>query len=103
MDGKGCGGNLMSEGMQKAIDDVQSRPCQCVRCSECRGTGNVWFSFPGPGRGRYLGSSRCDDLDEMETCDDCGGSGIVETCDRCQELDELYRQQEDEEEVRRHA
>lgn len=54
--------------------------CQCVRCPECGGTGNVWFEFGGEA---YLGSSRSDDMDEMESCDHCHGSGTVETCERC--------------------
>lgn len=65
--------------------------CECVRCSQCDGSGNVWFEFPGPPRGRYLGRHRSDDLDEMETCEECGGSGIVETCEMCAEaLQEEY-------------
>lgn len=84
--------------MQKAIDAVVARRCQCVTCSECRGTGSVWYSFGGPGRGTYLGSHRWDDLDEMETCDICGGHGITEKCDRCCELDELEDMEQEEEE-----
>ena len=61
--------------------------CECVSCSSCGGTGNVWFAFPGPDRGgEYLGSHRSDDLDEMETCMECGGSGTIETCYECQDL-----------------
>lgn len=86
--------------MQKAIDAVNARPCDCVICHECRGSGDVWYSFGGPGRGKYLGSSRWDDLDEMESCDVCNGSGIVERCDRCDELDELYAIEEEEDERR---
>ena len=64
------------------------RQCTCVSCGECRGSGRVWFSFGSPvyGGGQYLGSGRCDDLDEMETCEECGGSGITEMCERCQDL-----------------
>jgi hypothetical protein len=60
--------------------------CECVSCSECGGTGTVWFAFPGPDRGgKYLGNHRCDDLDEIEYCMSCGGSGSVETCYECAE------------------
>jgi hypothetical protein len=60
--------------------------CECVSCGECDGTGTVWFAFPGPDRaGEYLGNHRCDDLDEMDSCMECGGSGIVETCYECQD------------------
>ena len=58
--------------------------CKCVRCPECRGSGNVWISFSG----EYLGSSRCDDLDELEACPECEGSGIIEMCDECRETEE---------------
>jgi hypothetical protein len=60
--------------------------CRCVSCGECRGSGTVWFAFGGR---EYLGNGRRDDLDEMETCHECRGSGISEECDRCQLLREL--------------
>ena len=82
-----------SASMQAAMDSVNARPCECVTCSECRGSGHVWVDF----RGRYLGSSRCDDLDDLETCDSCGGGGITELCDRCGELEELYADEEEQE------
>ena len=60
--------------------------CECVSCGACGGSGNVWYAFPGPDLGgEYLGNHRCDDLDEMDTCEECGGSGITETCYECQE------------------
>lgn len=61
--------------------------CRCVRCPECRGSGHVWFAFGGR---EYLGAGRCDDLDEMEGCDECQGSGITEMCDKCQREWEDY-------------
>lgn len=62
--------------------------CRCVSCAECRGSGRVWFAFGGR---EYLGSRRCDDLDEMETCEECSGSGLAEVCDRCQQaMDDEY-------------
>lgn len=57
------------------------RQCECVSCGECRGSGRVWFFFGGD----YLGNSRCDDLDQMETCEECGGGGIIELCEYCQD------------------
>lgn len=48
--------------------------CTCVPCGSCNGTGNVWFTFDG----KYLGNHRSDDLDNLERCDDCEGSGIAE-------------------------
>jgi len=64
---------------------VEKEPCRCRACADCRGSGAVWFDW----NGKYLGNSRSDDLDDMETCDSCGGSGIVETCDRCQLLRDM--------------
>lgn len=60
--------------------------CRCVSCAECDGTGNVWFSFSG----QYLGNNRCDDLDDLRTCDECNGSGLSEMCDLCQDRHEEY-------------
>lgn len=63
--------------------------CECVLCSECGGTGTVWFAFPGPDRGgRYLGNHRNDDLDEMDMCTNCHG-GITELCHECEDREEL--------------
>ena len=53
--------------------------CKCVPCRECGGSGTVWYSFSG----KYLGNHRCDDLDELEMCNECCGTGISETCDEC--------------------
>lgn len=33
-----------------------------------------------------MGKYRCDDFDEMMTCDECDGTGVVEICDECFEL-----------------
>ncbi len=71
------------------LTKIAQEPCACVRCGDCGGTGSIWLDFAG----RYLGNHRSDDLDDAEPCDNCGGSGIVEVCDRCQMQDEL----EDEE------
>lgn len=67
---------------------MSEQKCKCVPCADCGGSGRVWFAFPGPDRGgRYLGNHRCDDLDEMDGCHGCEGSGIVETCEHCIEAD----------------
>lgn len=49
---------------------IRAEPCHCIRCGECFGTGRV----------RDL-----EDWSDLgyETCEECGGSGIVETCARC--------------------
>ena len=57
--------------------------CTCVQCSECGGSGVVYFSFSGA----YLRHKRLDDMDEMDTCEECGGSGIEDVCDHCRELE----------------
>ena len=67
--------------------------CTCTKCPDCNGTGNIWVSFSG----KYLGTNRCDDLDEMESCPTCGGEGIT---DYCQECCDAYREMEEEEEER---
>lgn len=64
--------------------------CTCTSCSECNGSGNVWFSFSG----KYLGNHRCDDLDELETCQECHGSGLSDMCDECREKEEEAEWQE---------
>lgn len=61
--------------------------CECVSCPDCGGTGTVWFDIFG----HYQGNSRTDDLDELEMCETCGGSGTTQVCAECQmarELDE---------------
>ena len=85
---------MRSSEMQKAMDALNSKPCECVTCTECRGRGLIWLDW----RGRYLGNTRCDDMDEIETCDGCGGHGITETCDRCGELEELDQIEQEESE-----
>jgi hypothetical protein len=65
-----------------STEDVPAQRCTCVNCGECLGSGTVWRSFSG----RYLGSGRCDDLDESHTCEECNGSGVTELCDLCQDM-----------------
>jgi DnaJ-class molecular chaperone len=79
--------------LKEAIAVESTKPCHCVRCSLCRGSGSVWFDLDG----NYLGQVHCDDMDEMETCDECGGSGIVEECERCEMLSQMHEDLEYEE------
>jgi hypothetical protein len=60
--------------------------CSCIICPDCNGSGSVWHDW----RGRYLGRSRCDDLDELETCMACRGSGYTEQCENCFREDDEY-------------
>ena len=62
--------------MRHAIDDLNKKPCTCVPCGYCNGTGNIQESW------------------DLETCEQCDG-GISEVCERCLELDELYEQLEE--------
>ena len=56
---------------------VAEEPCRCVRCSFCNGSGtmrvetNTWPEY------------------DLESCDICCGSGIVETCGRCELLEDM--------------
>ena len=64
----------------------QERKCTCVSCPECHGNRVVWFTFRHK---EYLGLRRCDDLDELETCEECRGSGLADgPCDYCMEREE---------------
>lgn len=58
--------------------------CECTQCPECHGTGNAFISFSG----EYMGSGRCDDLDELVTCERCDGSGLDYFCRECQQAAE---------------
>lgn len=55
--------------------------CKCVICDECKGSGNIWVDY----KGKYLGNNRCDDMDELDTCPECDGSGLSEICYECWE------------------
>lgn len=60
-------------------DTESKRPCTCVYCDGCGGSGQIWVDH----NGRYLGKHRSDDMDDMEECPECYGYGIIETCDAC--------------------
>ena len=58
--------------------------CTCVSCIDCNGTGSCWYSISGD----YLGNAHCDDLDDLRDCEECRGSGIIETCTECLDAEE---------------
>lgn len=58
---------------------VLAEPCHCTRCSMCRGSGRVYKGF----------------WDDAEPCEDCGGLGVTDSCDRCQLLAEMDHDDED--------
>lgn len=60
--------------------------CECIDCSECDGSGRVWFTSSGKYRGKLKGS----DMDEWLHCPECMGAGVVETCDHCLEEEQYY-------------
>lgn len=69
---------------------IEADPCECVKCAVCNGSGTYWMTISG----RYIGISRCDDLDELEHCEFCDG-GYTEVCGRCQILAEFDIEDDD--------
>ena len=69
-----------------------SKECTCICCFECNGSGTVWFDCGG----RYLGQSHSDDLDELETCESCGGTGVEDWCDYCCEQERMYQEEQEQ-------
>lgn len=51
--------------------------CSCSSCSMCNGRG----SYSVDSRGRFVPHG--DDLYDLETCEECGGSGMSYECDYC--------------------
>ena len=69
---------------------VAAEQCHCVPCDSCGGTGTVFYAVGG----NFLGNHRGDDLDTMEPCEECH-NGIVESCSRCDLLEEMDREQDE--------
>ncbi len=70
---------MSAESHARVRDEIAARPCECVSCGDCRGTGTMWI----PDR-MGLG------MDEPEQCDTCDGTGVTEVCDRCADLYEAF-------------
>jgi hypothetical protein len=47
--------------------------CSCVACADCGGSGNVLVPTNGYPE------------EDLELCEMCGGSSVVEECDECQQ------------------
>ena len=56
---------------------LKKEPCKCVRCDFCRGSGRMTVESLGYPE------------DDLESCDECHGSGLSEVCERCQEMQEI--------------
>jgi DnaJ-class molecular chaperone len=50
--------------------------CICILCPDCNGSGNVWEATNGYPE------------EELEACPTCGGSGITDFCDECEDMKE---------------
>jgi len=62
---------------------LKSLPCQCVRCDLCQGLGSI--DDPLDYSGTY-----------PRTCPDCNGQRLLEVCERCVEVEDMYRQEDEE-------
>jgi len=70
------------------VRKLESEPCTCESCPECRGTGNVYWLL-----GHYEGPYHpCDDLADPQPCE-CCENGVLSLCDRCAELEAYYSQE----------
>ena len=78
----------MLEWIKVEIDRLNKLPCKCIWCASCSGMGTILVNYDG--LGRVISNSGTDDLSELEECPNCDGMQIVETCDRCREMEELY-------------
>jgi hypothetical protein len=54
--------------------------CRCVICGDCMGSGHVEVSTSG-----YPET-------DLESCSMCDGSGIVDQCARCADLEEMLEE-----------
>lgn len=63
------------------VEALLKEPCRCVPCGTCRGTGSIQVDDPTQPEGW-----------DLETCDECCGSGLAESCERCVDLDDWDRE-----------
>jgi DnaJ-class molecular chaperone len=60
--------------------------CRCVQCPDCRGLGTV----------RRYDKSQPSGWD-LDTCEECRGSGVIEECERCLMLEEMAEDEYEQE------
>lgn len=58
------------------LSKLENKPCECIRCLTCDGTGYINDLFDHSGF-------------SDEICMDCDSDGLSEICDRCHEIEEL--------------
>lgn len=68
-------------GLSSVPESLLKQPCKCVTCGQCMGNGNM-----------RIGDWRQSEGYDLETCDECRGSGIVEECDRCMQIGEIINE-----------
>lgn len=66
--------------------------CKCKPCTYCKGTGDIWVD---PFTGKVVTGIH-DDMDELNTCEQCHGTGVGDMCDDCEAeyQEEIYKQSE---------
>lgn len=55
---------------------MSTRPCECVTCHVCNGSGRIMVPMNGYPE------------DDLESCDHCRGYGVEEMCQYCTDSDE---------------
>ena len=55
-----------------------NKKCECIFCSTCKGSGDVWVS------GGHMSAYRFDDMGDSEPCPECDGDGLSLVCLKCQ-------------------
>ena len=69
----------MTDEKPQWLAELEKQPCRCIACGVCHGIGTIRVGLDG--------LPTIDDLSDLIQCDFYSG-GIVEVCDRCQELHE---------------
>lgn len=62
-------------------ESVSKEPCHCVSCDMCGGTGREESRW---------------DFGCSDPCEECGGGGITDLCERCQLLTDMDYDEEEE-------